>query len=142
MRSNRQYVPYLPLPRLHSNRATSILRLDFNCALCKVLVLSRSHDSGNRICIKCYSRARLETRLSYTLGSKHFINVGDTWRAEKCVACQIQFSAPRPLDDCDACPESFANVLEYIHEVGDTPYDDPEPTIITIRETLENTSPQ
>jgi len=83
-------------------------------------------------CRACYLNLLPCDQELYRGVSRHYLNFGSLDRVEECATCNTRIGVARPLNSCEICPLIQAQFLTYLHEEGESPWEDPEPTIVGI----------
>lgn len=116
-------------------------------ATCVKATYFRDRTSGSKLCCECYTdeASSDETRdrvADYEVVIRHGMKIGFGPYYEECGNCYVVLGNEQTIADCETCESIYFNFLDHILETGDTPFNDPEPTIITIsqiRRSIPNT---
>lgn len=105
-------------------------------ARCTIATFRRHLTTHNILCNNCYSILAPRRRNLYERVIRHYITLGDNSRYEQCTSCSRVLVATAPVGEatCGECPGILTGFLAYIIRHGLTPYNEPEPTLIVIRQ--------
>lgn len=123
-----------PPPSRRANHVFNEGHIDawLNTALC-CSVSFRVHRTNNDIvCHLCYLTEARRIGELYDSISRHYIHIGYGERFETCSICNVILSQNRPVSNCLVCRFAVDNFKEYLRSSQDRPFDNDEPTIISI----------
>lgn len=63
---------------------------------------------------------------------RHYVSIGGAATFETCSECGTDNSITRPAHGCDLCRNSITSFADYLENSGDTPYNDLQPTVLSI----------
>lgn len=103
-------------------------------ARCTVAILRQHLNTRIEICDDCFSTLGSRQQRLYSHITRHYITFGGDSRLERCSFCFKILANTVPVRDstCGICPRATAGFLSYITRNGDTPYNEAEPTLVTI----------
>lgn len=105
-------------------------------ACCVIAILRRHLVSRIIICDNCFARLRPQRQCLYERVVRHYIKLGNYPAEERCSLCGRELAGIVPVRGatCGVCPNALSGFLEYIARHRLTPYNEPEPTVVVIRE--------
>lgn len=131
--------PRLPAPNSTESNATRELTViaEWTATACCVIATFRRHlVSRIVICETCFTRIRPQRQCLYERIVRHYIKLGNYPAEERCILCDRELAGTVPVREaiCGVCPNALSGFLEYIVRHRLTPYNDPESTVVVIRE--------
>lgn len=104
---------------------------------CVKAVYFRDRFSGTKLCRECYiyeasddlTRDRVE---DYELVTRHCLKFGTGPYYEECGHCSVILGDEQTFLNCETCEGTYFDFLDHILDTGETPFLDPEPTIIAL----------
>jgi len=128
-RNNMQH-----LPRIYrlANRPDPTYEAWVTNSWCISSVYFEHREDLSIACRACYLNLLPCDQELYRGVSRHYLNFGSLDRVEECATCNTRIGVARPLNSCEICPLIQARFLTYLHEEGESPWEDPEPTIVGI----------
>lgn len=127
-RSSTQEIPDSPSRVPHAAWIAS--------ARCSTATFRRHLTTRSILCDDCFSSLAPRRHYLYERVIRHFVTLGDDSEYERCSSCSRILVATTPVREatCGECPRILSGFLAYIVRHSLTPYNDPGPTIIVIRE--------
>lgn len=105
-------------------------------ARCTIAAFHQHSVNHNILCDNCYLTQLPRRRNRYELVIRHYITLGESSLHERCAACSRVLVATTPVHEatCGQCPGILTDFLSYLTRHGLTPFRDPEPTHVVIRQ--------
>lgn len=105
-------------------------------ARCTTATFRQHLTTHSTLCNNCYSALTLRRRNLYEHVIRHYIVLGNNPRYEQCTSCSHILVATTPVREatCGECPRILIGFLTYVTRHGLTPFNDPEPTVVVIRQ--------
>ena len=124
-----------PPPARTPSLPATRLTLWLASALCITVNFYRHRLNEAKICRECYLGKSSRAQSFYDAYSRHYILLGDREAYEECARCDVILFEERAISQCEVCPETLAQFVQHLNSTGETPYDDPEPTMLMISQT-------
>lgn len=104
-------------------------------ARCVVAIFRRHLTRRTILCNECFYGLQPRRQSLYERVVRHYINIGNP-ADEQCYSCDRIVTGTVPVREatCGVCPVALSGFLAYITRHRLNPYDDPEPTVVVIRE--------
>lgn len=105
-------------------------------ARCVIAILRRHIATGAIVCDRCYLALNPRRQNRYERVIRHYIAVGNDPAFESCLYCShilVGTIAVRNAT-CGVCPRALTGFLRFIGRRELLPHEDPEATIIVLRE--------
>lgn len=129
------------LPSLNSTESTATRELTVIAewvatARCVVANFRRHLIHRTIICEGCFASLQPQRQCLYERVVRHYIKIGNDPADERCYSCDRALTGTVPVREatCGVCPNALSGFLAYIARHRLTPYDDPESTVVVIRE--------
>lgn len=103
-------------------------------ARCTVAIFHQHSVTHTELCNDCFAALNSRRQRLYSHVTRHYITFGGDSRLEKCSSCHRVLANTVSVRDstCGICPRVAAGFLSYIVRNGETPYNEAEPTLVTI----------
>lgn len=105
-------------------------------ARCVIALFRRHLTTRTLVCDDCYQTLTPRRISLHEHVIRHYIVLGDNPEFEDCAYCARVLVATVPVRNatCGVCPRILAGFLSYIARHELTPYNDPDATVVCIRE--------
>lgn len=123
--------------RLRDSAATVIRISDWlESAVCCIATFYQHLYTYRKVCTYCYSISNPALYVAYIKTRCHYVHFGSSEGFEICEECETIIPRFQSIDQCLECHYAISDLVEYLDDSQERPYDRATPTnlIISVRE--------